>query len=188
MRTTTNTMGNSLTAAAILLLLGFGFSGCATSPAGMTVDKPTNDKSDAVSRLCDLAGYGGGSDAGYDYGGSDSGAGAHDAGPGWVDSGHPDYGYECDVCDIYGWYGDGECDDFCSSPDPDCSTVDSGFRDASVDYDASRDTSPDYDASRDTSPDYDSSRDTGPDYDGSRDTGPDYDSGRDSSPDSSYYD
>ncbi|MEZ4254305.1 MAG: Kazal-type serine protease inhibitor family protein [Polyangiales bacterium] len=25
-----------------------------------------------------------------------------------------------DYCDEFGWYGDGECDDFCVSPDPDC--------------------------------------------------------------------
>ena len=29
---------------------------------------------------------------------------------------------DCDVCDIAGWYGDGECDEyeFCGQPDPDC--------------------------------------------------------------------
>ena len=26
----------------------------------------------------------------------------------------------CDICVHRDWYGDGECDDFCSSPDPDC--------------------------------------------------------------------
>ncbi|TNF22412.1 MAG: hypothetical protein EP329_28620 [Deltaproteobacteria bacterium] len=25
-----------------------------------------------------------------------------------------------DLCEVYGWYGDGECDTFCVSPDPDC--------------------------------------------------------------------
>ncbi|PKN54847.1 MAG: hypothetical protein CVU56_24425 [Deltaproteobacteria bacterium HGW-Deltaproteobacteria-14] len=25
-----------------------------------------------------------------------------------------------DLCAAYGWYGDGECDTFCASPDPDC--------------------------------------------------------------------
>lgn len=25
-----------------------------------------------------------------------------------------------DLCDVYNWYGDGECDAFCESPDPDC--------------------------------------------------------------------
>lgn len=25
-----------------------------------------------------------------------------------------------DYCELYGWYGDGECDDFCVTPDPDC--------------------------------------------------------------------
>lgn len=33
------------------------------------------------------------------------------------DAGLPD---DCDICDVRGWYGDGECDDFCSAPDPDC--------------------------------------------------------------------
>lgn len=27
---------------------------------------------------------------------------------------------EGDVCAIYDWYNDGECDDFCKNPDPDC--------------------------------------------------------------------
>jgi hypothetical protein len=27
---------------------------------------------------------------------------------------------EKDYCEIYGWYGDGECDTFCQKPDPDC--------------------------------------------------------------------
>jgi eight-cysteine-cluster-containing protein len=27
-----------------------------------------------------------------------------------------------DLCDFYGWYGDGICDTFCSDPDPDCDT------------------------------------------------------------------
>jgi hypothetical protein len=25
-----------------------------------------------------------------------------------------------DYCDLFGWYGDGICDDFCTNPDPDC--------------------------------------------------------------------
>ena len=25
-----------------------------------------------------------------------------------------------DLCDLYGWYGDGTCDTFCVNPDPDC--------------------------------------------------------------------
>lgn len=25
-----------------------------------------------------------------------------------------------DYCEIFDWYGDGECDDFCATPDPDC--------------------------------------------------------------------
>lgn len=25
-----------------------------------------------------------------------------------------------DWCDVFAWYGDGECDDFCANPDPDC--------------------------------------------------------------------
>lgn len=25
-----------------------------------------------------------------------------------------------DYCELYNWYGDGECDQFCTSPDPDC--------------------------------------------------------------------
>lgn len=25
-----------------------------------------------------------------------------------------------DYCEEFGWYGDGECDDFCLQPDPDC--------------------------------------------------------------------
>jgi|GEM_PF-339837 len=25
-----------------------------------------------------------------------------------------------DLCEWFGWYGDGECDEFCSEPDPDC--------------------------------------------------------------------
>jgi hypothetical protein len=29
-------------------------------------------------------------------------------------------GLEIDECEIYGWYGDGECDEFCPAPDPDC--------------------------------------------------------------------
>ena len=32
-------------------------------------------------------------------------------------AGEPD---DCDVCDLMEWYDDGECDDFCSTPDPDC--------------------------------------------------------------------
>lgn len=27
-----------------------------------------------------------------------------------------------DYCDLYGWYADGVCDDFCVEPDPDCGT------------------------------------------------------------------
>ncbi len=27
---------------------------------------------------------------------------------------------DCDICDLQGWLGDGECDVFCDSPDPDC--------------------------------------------------------------------
>jgi len=27
---------------------------------------------------------------------------------------------DCDICERKGWYSDGECDTFCSSPDPDC--------------------------------------------------------------------
>src|SRR5438552_10696712 len=27
-----------------------------------------------------------------------------------------------DYCQIYGWYGDGECDTFCAQRDPDCAT------------------------------------------------------------------
>lgn len=27
-----------------------------------------------------------------------------------------------DLCEMYDWYGDGQCDDFCESPDPDCAT------------------------------------------------------------------
>ena len=32
--------------------------------------------------------------------------------------GKADWGF--DFCEDYGWYGDGVCDDFCPSPDPDC--------------------------------------------------------------------
>lgn len=28
---------------------------------------------------------------------------------------------DCDICEFYGWYGDGECDDFCPRADRDCS-------------------------------------------------------------------
>jgi eight-cysteine-cluster-containing protein len=31
-----------------------------------------------------------------------------------------------DPCERYGWYGDGECDDFCPNPDPDCAATISG--------------------------------------------------------------
>jgi uncharacterized protein (TIGR03382 family) len=34
----------------------------------------------------------------------------------WADDGEPD----ADVCAEEDWYGDGECDDFCDAPDPDC--------------------------------------------------------------------
>jgi hypothetical protein len=27
---------------------------------------------------------------------------------------------DTDYCDLYDWYGDGQCDDFCANPDPDC--------------------------------------------------------------------
>lgn len=27
---------------------------------------------------------------------------------------------DCDICEFYGWYGDGECDGFCSTSDVDC--------------------------------------------------------------------
>lgn len=30
------------------------------------------------------------------------------------------YGEPCDLCERQGWYGDGLCDAFCQSPDPDC--------------------------------------------------------------------
>ena len=30
---------------------------------------------------------------------------------------------DCDICELKGWYGDGECDTFCSSPDPDCRLI-----------------------------------------------------------------
>jgi hypothetical protein len=30
---------------------------------------------------------------------------------------------DCDICQIQDWYGDGECDDFCKNPDPDCETT-----------------------------------------------------------------
>lgn len=57
---------------------------------------------------------------------------------GLPDSGKPDDGKEdsvgrlcrdagqpadCDICLIREWYGDGECDDFCTTPDPDCNVV-----------------------------------------------------------------
>lgn len=29
-----------------------------------------------------------------------------------------------DYCELYDWYGDGICDDFCAKPDPDCATCD----------------------------------------------------------------
>jgi hypothetical protein len=30
-------------------------------------------------------------------------------------------GDDCeDVCEVYGWYSDGVCDEFCPRPDPDC--------------------------------------------------------------------
>ncbi len=32
------------------------------------------------------------------------------------------YPADCDVCDLAGWYGDGECDTFCNKPDSDCGT------------------------------------------------------------------
>jgi len=35
------------------------------------------------------------------------------------DAGEPD---DCDICDVRGWYGDGECDEFCRTADSDCST------------------------------------------------------------------
>ncbi len=31
-----------------------------------------------------------------------------------------------DVCEYYGWYGDGVCDEFCPEPDPDCGPVAQG--------------------------------------------------------------
>jgi hypothetical protein len=34
----------------------------------------------------------------------------------------------CDICEVQGWYGDGECDDFCPEADADCSM--SGVREA----------------------------------------------------------
>ena len=27
---------------------------------------------------------------------------------------------DIDYCELYGWYDDGECDDFCDTVDPDC--------------------------------------------------------------------
>ena len=36
------------------------------------------------------------------------------------DQGLPD---DCDICAVRSWYGDGECDDFCPEPDPDCEDV-----------------------------------------------------------------
>ena len=38
---------------------------------------------------------------------------------GKADGGH-------DFCEALGWYGDGVCDDFCPSPDPDCDTGSAG--------------------------------------------------------------
>jgi subtilisin-like proprotein convertase family protein len=37
-----------------------------------------------------------------------------------------DWGY--DVCELYGWYGDEECDEFCPLPDPDCQEPPLGLR------------------------------------------------------------
>lgn len=37
-----------------------------------------------------------------------------------ADAGEP---ADCDICDVRSWYGDGECDEFCTSPDPDCGTA-----------------------------------------------------------------
>ena len=31
-------------------------------------------------------------------------------------------GPDCDICEFYGWYSDGECDEFCSTSDLDCAT------------------------------------------------------------------
>lgn len=60
---------------------------------------------------------------------------AGDTDDGLTDSGKPEDGKEdavgrlcrdaglpadCDICTEREWYGDGECDDFCSNPDPDC--------------------------------------------------------------------
>jgi hypothetical protein len=33
---------------------------------------------------------------------------------------HAKDGSDVDFCDIYDWYGDGVCDEFCLNPDPDC--------------------------------------------------------------------
>ncbi|MBW2460307.1 MAG: hypothetical protein JRH11_01590 [Deltaproteobacteria bacterium] len=37
-----------------------------------------------------------------------------------ADAGEP---ADCDICDVRSWYDDGECDEFCASPDPDCGTA-----------------------------------------------------------------
>ena len=39
---------------------------------------------------------------------------------------------DCDVCDFYGWYRDGECDDFCGREDVDC-RLDGSVSDTSTD-------------------------------------------------------
>lgn len=35
------------------------------------------------------------------------------------------FGFEedCDLCAEFDWYSDGECDDFCDAPDPDCAST-----------------------------------------------------------------
>ena len=71
-----------------LLLIGLGCGSGSSNPD--PVEKPKNNKADAVGRLC-------------------------------KDAGLP---ADCDICQVRDWYDDGECDDFCKTPDPDCEPPD----------------------------------------------------------------
>ncbi len=58
------------------------------------------------------------SDAAFD---ADARASDRDAGPPTKEQARTTVGsWERDLCEAYGWYSDGECDDFCPQPDPAC--------------------------------------------------------------------
>lgn len=96
--------GHGYTRAAMNRLSRFAVSLLLVSACSASTDSPTLDKGA-------LAGAGGKADTDVvnkvciDIG----------AGPG------------CDLCDIAGWYGDGECDTFCFNHDPDCGDVCGGW-------------------------------------------------------------